>query len=239
MRSIENVKRLVILLTPPILLHTYNNFKNNEKRFIKSNKVHLSNFKQNFEVVEFSFIDSNSKYDLKWSWWSRVFEYELALNYLKNLGASKQTYIHNTCWGYHGSHILFKDELEKISNHVTNSDLISSQIRNTQIHDIRKPVPEGWKNHFDFVINISTIEEIAYSHICIIENLLEMVAPGGHLIVTFDLPGLQLEDVEKLFDREIKNVVSPITGTNSPYVMPEFAELKSGFFVLKKVSFEN
>ena len=88
---------------------------------------------------------------------------------------------------------------------------------------------------FDFVINVSTIEEIKYPHTKIIENLLGMLKVGGFLIATFDLPGLQLEMVEKLFGRKIQLVSIPVTGRTSPYRMDQFDYLKVGYFVIQKL----
>ena len=174
-------------------------------------------------------------FDLKWGWWSRVFEYELAISKLSHFGVNRQSSIHNTCWGYHGSHTLFKNELEQLSGHVTNSDLLFSTISNTTTYDLRETPPENWWNAFDYVINISTIEEIAFSHIKVIDNLLTMVKSGGILIATFDIPGIQLGYVENLLNAEIKQVINPVNGANSPYQMNEYAGLTTGFFVLRKV----
>lgn len=220
---------------PPIIINAYNDYKVKPSRYQKRNQEALRHFSHVFEIIEFSYIDLKSAYDLKWGWWSRVFEYELALSKIRDLGVESNSIIHNTCWGYHGSHILFKNALEALSANVTNSDILSSSISKTTTYDLRKPPLDTWKNNFDFVVNISTIEEIAAPHIEIIENLLTMVKPGGILIATFDIPGIQLEVVEQLLQACIKKVHNPVNGTNSPYQMDEYALLSVGYFIIRKL----
>jgi SAM-dependent methyltransferase len=225
----------MIPFIPPIFINLYNRQRSKPSRFAKANEVAIKDFTQSFDVLEFSLIDVDLPYDLKWGWWSRIFEYELAISKLRDLGVNAQSSIHNTCWGYHGSHTLFKNELESLSDGVTNSDLLFSTISNTTTYDLRETPPEIWRNAFDFVLNISTIEEIAFPHIKVIENLLTMVKPGGILIATFDIPGIQLGFVENLLNARIKQVTNPVTGANSPYQMNEFIGLTTGFFVLRKI----
>jgi len=235
MTFFADLKRVIIPFIPPIFINFYNHKRSQPSRFAKANELAIEDFAESFAVLEFSFIDIDLPYDLKWGWWSRIFEYELAISKLRDLGVNYHSSIHNTCWGYHGSHTLFKNELELLSGDVTNSDLLFSTIPNTTIYDLRKTPPDLWRDAFDFVINISTIEEIAFSHIRIIENLLTMVKPGGILIATFDIPGIQLGFVENLLNAKIKRVTNPVTGVNSPYQMNEFAGLTTGFFVLRKI----
>ena len=235
MQYFARAKRLLLPFIPPILINFYTYQKSKPSKFAKANEIAIKDFAQSFELLEFSLIDLQLPFDLKWGWWSRVFEYELAISKLRHFGVNRQSSIHNTCWGYHGSHTLFKNELELLSGNVTNSDLLFSTISNTTTYDLRETPPENWWNAFDYVINISTIEEIAFSHIKVIDNLLTMVKSGGILIATFDIPGIQLDYVENLFDAEIKQVINPVNGANSPYQMNEYAGLTTGFFVLRKV----
>lgn len=235
MKIFSWLKSSILLFTPPIIINIYNAHKTKPSRYLKKNNEVLRNFSQEFEVIEFSYIDVDSSYDLKWGWWSRVFEYELALAKIKELGVQRNSTIHNTCWGYHGSHILFKNALESTSVHVTNSDILSSSIPNTTTYDLRKPPIDDWRNAFDFVMNISTIEEIASPHLEIIENLLTMVKPNGILLATFDIPGIQLREVEELLGAKIGQVLNPVNGMNSPYQMNEFADLNAGYFIIRKL----
>jgi ABC-type transporter Mla MlaB component len=69
--------------------------------------------------------------------------------------------------------------------------------------DITAQPPEEYINKFDVVINVSTVEEVDADHLEIIKNLLMQVRVGGYLIITFDLPGMQLRKLERLFNISI------------------------------------
>ncbi len=222
-------------LTPPAVLKFYRKVRAKRKRFRRANLGVIKNFAFDFKVIEFEIIDTSYRYDLKWGWWSRVYEYELVLQKLRDLKCSPVSQLHNTCWGFQGCHILFKTELESLYSNVVNSDLLPSTISNTVVHDVKTPCPDEWVGNFDFVINVSTVEEINYPHTQILENLLRMVKVGGFLIVTFDLPGLQLEMVEKLFGRTIKLANNPVTGGTSANKMEQFDYLKVGYFVIQRL----
>lgn len=229
------MRRLILALTPPLVLKFYRKLRAKRRRFRRANLEIIKNFTTDFKVVDFKIIDTNYKSDLKWGWWSRVYEYELVLEKLRNLKALPQTYIHNTCWGFEGCHILFKTELESLYSNIINSDLLPSVIDNTVIYDLRKPCSDEWVGKFDFVINVSTIEEINYPHTQILENLLRMVKVGGFLIATFDLPGLQLDMIEKLFERKIQLANNPVTGRTSVDRMDRFDYLRVGYFVIQRL----
>ncbi|MEO0016349.1 MAG: hypothetical protein RL589_830 [Actinomycetota bacterium] len=228
------MKSVILDLAPPLILRKYSNYKRNPARFKKQNKKAIEGFAFSFEVIEFSYIDVGSPFDFKWGWWSRIYEYPLALSFLEKFGVNKESKIHNTCWGSQGPHIVFKNELETISNFVINSDINQSKVAHTTVFDLRKEVPESWLGVFDFVINISTLEEIDFPHVRIFENLLSMVKSGGYLIITFDLPGLHLEMFEDLFGTKISNPPTPVSGDNSPYQMSQFSHLRVGYMVVRR-----
>ena len=161
-------------------------------------------FPFNFEVLEFSYFDTRDSFNKKWVEWSRIYEYEFVKNRLLTLGANANSKVHNSCWGYQGCHITFKNELASQFPHLINSDIQYSSEINTSVYDLTKKCPQYWKNEFDFVINISTMEEIFSSQLLVLRNLIQMLKSGGHLILTFDFPGLKLELFEKLLDDNIK-----------------------------------
>jgi hypothetical protein len=229
------MRSLILAITPPALLKFYRKLKAKPQRFRNTNLEIIKNFPINFKVIDFKLIDTSDKFDLKWGWWSRVYEYELVLQKLLDLKCSPQSQVHNTCWGFQGCHVLFKSELESLYSNVVNSDVLPSTIANTDIYDLREHCPDEWLGKFDFVINVSTIEEINYPHTQIFENLLKMVKVGGFLIATFDLPGLQLEMIEKLFGRKIQLVDNPVTGGTSVEKMDQFDYLKVGYFVVQRL----
>lgn len=229
------MRRIILAITPPAVLRFYLHVRYSPNRFKRKNFEAIKNFAINFKVIEFKLIDTSYKFDYKWGWWSRIYEYELVLQKLRDLSFSKQSWIHNTCWGYQGCHILFKTELESNYVNVINSDIQPSLIANTEVYDLKTPCPSDWEGKFDFVINVSTIEEIDHPHIQIFENLLRMVKVGGYLIATFDLPGMQLDMFEKLFDQKIESTANPVTGITSPYRMDQFDYLSVGYFVIQRL----
>jgi hypothetical protein len=217
------------------LIKFYRQLRYSPKTYKRKNLEAINSFALDFKVLEFKLVDIDYKFDYKWGWWSRVYEYELILQKLEQLKSNRNSLVHNTCWGYQGCHILFKDQLESKFDSVINSDILESQISNAIVHDLRSECPKEWENYFDFVINVSTLEEIRFPHIKVFENLLKMVKTNGYLIVTFDVPGLHLKSFEKLFNRKIDNVNSPISGKNSPYRMDQFEFLNSGYFIVRKM----
>ena len=229
------MRSFIRALTPSVVLKIYRKLRAKRKKFIRANLKIIKNYAINFKVIDFEIIDTSYRYDLKWGWWSRVYEYELVLQKLRDLKCSPKSQVHNTCWGFQGCHILFKAELESLYPNVVNSDLLPSTITNTVVHDLKNPCPDEWVGKFDFVINVSTVEEINYPHTQILENLLRMVKVGGFLIATFDLPGLQLEMIEKLFGRTIKLANNPVTGGSSADKMDQFDYLKVGYFVIQRL----
>ena len=229
------MRNLVISITPPLLIKFYRQVRSKPKTYRSINLKAINGFALDFKVLEFKLVDVEYKFDYKWGWWSRVYEYELVLQKLRDLNNLKQTWIHNTCWGYQGCHILFKTELESEFSNVINSDIQRSPIENTEVYNLKTPPPSKWEEKFDFVLNVSTIEEIDYPHIQIFENLLRMVKKSGYLIATFDLPGMQLDMFEKLFDQKIRLTSNPVTGKSSPYRMDQFEHLKVGYFVIQRL----
>jgi hypothetical protein len=235
MSSLKILKKILRSITPPIIYSIYLAWLNSTSRFEKGNRKLVENCPYDFEVLNFQYIDLEEKYDLKWGWWSRIYEYELVIDKINLLKDSGSVKIHNTCWGYHGTHILFKNELESRYSEVLNSDLLISNEPNTVVYNLKEKPNAKWVNQFDFVINVSTMEEIRYPHIQILYNLLNMTKVNGYVIATFDIPGLQLDMFEKLFGRKIKNANGRVTGDTSPYKMPEHGHLSVGYLVLKKL----
>lgn len=151
----------------------------------------------------------------KYGHWSRHYEYPVILDFLKkNLAAGSK--IHNSSWGYEPpSHTEFKDDLELYyeSKNVINSDITPSSYPNTIVYDILQPPKQEWIEFFDCVINISVIEhlpsdkqEIAFS------NLYSQVKTGKYFVVTFDMPGANLDMIEKFCNGKITQCPNKISG---------------------------
>jgi SAM-dependent methyltransferase len=105
---------------------------------------------------------------------------------LNKLGASSDSFIHNTSWGFSGCHVLFKNDLDNIYKNTLHSDVIKSNFDNTMVYDITKKIEDKFLNCFDYVLNISTVEEVNSPNVEVIKNLFEQVKQGGYLILTFD-----------------------------------------------------
>lgn len=232
--KIRKGKKWLIAQSPAVLLDIHYKVKFSPIRFRSRNLRVIKQFIPNFEVIEFRFLDTQDSFSLKWGWWSRVYEYEVVLENLEKLGVREESKIHNTSWGYKGVHILFKQELDSISNQVIHSDILVSGEEKTTQWDVTDPVRVEWVEHFDFVINISTLEEIAAPHNEVIIQLMSMLRPGGHLILTFDIPGFQITMAERLLNKKIKEVKNRVSGRNSPMPMPEYSHLNVGLLILRK-----
>ena len=185
-------------------------------------------------VLEFKMISSDYKYDVSYETWSRIYEYPLVLDLLKKYSDNTDITIHNTSWGFGGCHITFKNKLDDIYKNSLHTDIKASTLKNTDIYDITQSPPEKFINYFDFVLNISTLEEVRYDHIKTFNNLLSMVRSNGYLILTFDLPGLQLERFENMLERKIDSVKNPINGRNSKISNGRYEHLNCGYLVIQK-----
>ena len=195
--------------------------------------------KNDFEVIEFRTIDISDEYNEKWLFWSRIFEYPIIIKTIKRLKSEhkiQNELIHNTCWGFEDIHKKFKEKLEFDFHKIVNSDILQSNELNTMVYDITKPSPDNMLNKYDFVINVSSIEEIFNNHYKTFRNLFDMVKKGGFLIMTFDLPGLQLDKFEKVFNKKMEITKNPINGINSPINDSRYAGLQVGFLVIKKIN---
>lgn len=136
--------------------------------------------------------------------WSRIYEYPYVISHLKGR-------VHNTSWGYEGIHVVFRDWID------SHYDTVHSDLRGPEVWDITTPPREEWLGAFDTVLSISTLEEVAEDHWRIIEEgFLPQVKPGGRVVVTFDLPGFQLNAVEETLGQQIRVPAEPLTPLNSP-----------------------
>lgn len=191
----------------------------------------------NYEVMEFRLLSTDDIFNNTFNdglAWSRIYEYPLVLNLLKKYANNKEPTIHNTSWGFEGVHVLFKEKLDIFSKNTLHSDIRRSNLPNTTVYNITQPPPKELKNKFEFVLNISTVEEVNYNHITIIENLLDQVILGGYLIITFDYPGLNVNLIESKYKISLYVPPNPINGTNSQLINKKYAHLNCGVFVIKK-----
>jgi len=92
----------------------------------------------NLEIIEFNFFEKNDDVDLKYNWWSRIYEYIWVLKSIDKFANNKDIKIHNTSWGFEGDHVLFKNSIDSIYKNTLHSDIIKSNYDNTFIYDITK-----------------------------------------------------------------------------------------------------
>ena len=213
---------------------------------------HESNLNENiqkYKIIEFRLLTINDEYDLEYKYWSRIYEYPIVKSFLLKLGAHKSSYIHNSCWGSEDHscsavHIMFKQYLEKKYSNVIHSDIKSSTLKNTIVYDVTTEPPVSFVNSFDFVINISTIEEINIPNEIIFKHLLKMVKQGGYLIVTFDYRkdvsgyiynSIDIRALETMFNTKLKITEQCISGMNSRICEPNNINLNCGIFVIQKL----
>ena len=132
---------------------------------------------KNFEILLFRYCSKDDLSDTLYSdgfAWSRPYEYKFVLDKIRDLTNTPNPKIHNTSWGFQGVHVIFKNELDKFSNEVLHTDIIPSTLPKTDIYNITHNKTE-YKEMFDFVINISTLEEVDFNHSVIFYNLLYQV----------------------------------------------------------------
>lgn len=187
------------------------------------------------KIIDFRFINSSDAFDDTYPHWSRKFEYPVILDILKKLDLPKTPKIHNSSWGFDiEHHQKFKEqlELEYGFHHVINSDILYRGIPNTYVHDITQEPDDDFKHQFDVVLNVSALEEIPGDHVRYLNNLLSQVRSGGYLIITFDLPGLQLDKIQEFVGSEIshEHYHNRIIGSGAPW----FDGLNVGLLVVQK-----
>lgn len=177
------------------------------------------------KIIEFRYITILDKFDDTYPHWSRKYEYPTILEYINNIqnNFKHPLIVHNTCWGFDVEHHQrFKNELETLlmPYNVTNSDVIHIGIPNSCVYDITKEPNVNFKESFDVVLNVSALEEIPGDHVSHFQNLYKQVRPNGYLIITFDLPGFKLKDMEIFLGKEIskQNFEQRIVGCGAPCI---------------------
>jgi len=190
-----------------------------------------------FEIIDFRFANKSDKFDLKYEMnlvWSRCYEYKYVLDFIKN-NKKEKTNIHNSSWGFEKVHVLFRDELDIIGECV-HSDIVKSDFRKTYFYDITTQ-NEEFKNKFDFVLNISTIEHLhsAKNRLLAISNLFEQTKAGGYLIISFDYPSVDLDEIEKLVNKKCEICIDRLNGENSVVKNTKNKHLNIVYLILKKI----
>jgi hypothetical protein len=194
----------------------------------------------NFEVLDFRKINLDDAHDNRFNdgfAWSRIYEYPLVLKTLEKFYPNDTNiFIHNTSWGFEGVHVIFKNILDSLYKNTIHSDILSSDLPKTFIYDITNKPNEDFIEKFDVVINVSTLEEVNYNQINILNNLFQQVKKNGLLIITFDIPGLQINDFEKELNIKLVTSENDISGVNSILINNDCASLNCGILIIKKIN---
>ena len=193
-----------------------------------------------YKIIEFKYFDAKdiaSDYFKHPDAWSRPYEYEFARDFIeKNVATDAK--IHNSCWGFKGVHVVFKDWLDEKYSKCIHTDIIPSELPKTETFDITTYKP-NLKEYFDCVINISTLEEIrTVPHVNVLNNLLSQVNTNGYLVITFDIhatKGLDLKAVEDFLGQKIETVETPLSGTTSKYYNKRYSILNCGKLIIQKI----
>ena len=201
------------------------------------------------EVKEFRFFTIEDECNLKYENWSRIYEYPYVFKKLAALGANSESRIHNTAWGNVGCHILFKDDLDKIYPYIVHSDTNPPTLSNTMYYDVTEQIDDKFKGLFDFVLSVCTINELNFSPVRIIKNLMEHLKIGGHLIMTFDIADdghienvyhskPAVDALELYFRRKMDQgeVEKHLRGSNSKLPIIRWGYLRSGVIVIQRTA---
>lgn len=155
-------------------------------------------------ILKYEFITNDYPIEPKYIHWSRIYEWKYVLDILKKLNVGS---LHNTaCGGLNIGdclHLTFCDDIEKYVENVVHSDIWGGDYPGTKT----KPTKENFiyyniltphENIYDVVLNISTIEHLKNNEALVaFDNLYNQVKTGGHLILTFDYPDVDLNMINK------------------------------------------
>ncbi len=168
-----------------------------------------------FIVETFRYLTPADKADRRWVAWSRCYEYPFVLD---ALGPRLKTVHNAACGGSNPCHVNFANELNN-GRTIYNSDIDevnSFRFRNWFRHDANNKLDRT----FDAVVFISTLEHMAGSDTDeVMRNLMSQVAPGGKLILTFDVPDIDIRKMETFLGVRCEEPGPRLSGLNS--IMPE------------------
>ena len=164
----------------------------------------------NFKIIKSEFINKSFPKDSKYIHWSRLYEWKYVIDAVNKL---KPNTLHNTaCGGLNTGdclHLTFCSDLDSLCSSATHSDLWGGGYLGTEVkpskdnfifYDITKPIEQK----FDLVLNISTIEHLPKEkRLLAIQNLINQVNVGGELILTFDYPDVDINEIEEFFKIKI------------------------------------
>lgn len=188
------------------------------------------------KILQFRYLNTDDEFDLKYRWCSRVYEYPTVLKFIDSIYFTDMT-IHNTSAGY-GSDLGFfmKEFICDLNNKyksVIHSDRLPTPDWNISKFDIINDIHDV---KYDVVLNISVIEHINKNdQIKALNNLWSTVKLGGYLILTFDLPAVDLNMIESWCG--IKCELKPdnaLNGANSKFIQTCYSDYNFIILIIKK-----
>jgi 2-polyprenyl-3-methyl-5-hydroxy-6-metoxy-1,4-benzoquinol methylase len=151
------------------------------------------------EVLEYRYLTAEDHHDATWENWSRAYEYPFVLTRLR------RTRVMNVgCGGLMAIHGRWATMLNKTGLEVTHSDIVGAGLISPfTYYDLRKP----WDGpSFDTVIAVSVLEHISYPVDALLDNLFGMVAHGGIMLATMDVPGVDRAAVDAWAGQAVTNI---------------------------------
>jgi hypothetical protein len=179
------------------------------------------------KILEFRYLNTDDVHDLKYQWCSRVYEYKIVLDFLSGINFSGMT-VHNTASGIrewlNAMQILFKKDLDNLYN-VRHSDIDTFNI--VSGHD---------ENLYNVVLNISVIEHLPQQQrLMALDNLWSTVKSGGYLVLTFDLPAVNLQEIENWCGQKCQlKPENAVSGSNSAYPQHQYKNYNFILLILQK-----
>lgn len=186
------------------------------------------------KVLEYRMLSRSDESDVTFRAWSRAYEYPLVIRTLHSLGLTSDARVHNTSCGSEAIHLQFAMRMEnEVHAKFTHSDLFQSvSLPKYTTYDITRPW--AWEKQ-DVVINISTVEHLPKDkRLTALQNLIDQLKPGGHLILTFDWPRVSNQEIERFFGAKMTDTPERLNGGNSKIRDPRYKHLNIIFLHVEK-----
>lgn len=196
------------------------------------------------KIIDYRFLTTGDTKSIIYTSWSRIYEYKIVSDFIKKTKEDSNIEIHNSAWGTDdvakwGSakdHVKFRKNIDKLCNNSIHSDIIESIDYDTYYYNILEK-EKGFINKFDYVLNVSVIEHLpSEQQITALNNLYEQVKVGGHFILTFDYPRVDLNTLNSFIGEniDIKKPKNILNGSNSYKPNNRYKNLNIVLLIIKK-----
>ncbi len=127
----------------------------------------------------------------------------------------------------------FIQDLNSKYGSVVHSDRLATPDWNIERFDLLTDIHDRL---YDVVLNISVIEHLpAHQQIDALYNLWSIVKVGGYLILTFDLPAVNLSTIENWCGSKCENKPeNAVNGINSKFSQPQYGNYNFILLILQK-----